>query len=301
MHDDGLEHLVVRHRQVVGVQDAATSILFCVHQYDDVFIGDACQPVVQVLQVECRQVPVHVERIEVGVQGGVLPDAFRRLRRSALLGRCLHRHHLEAVLQRPEGLVCEHGFVGYLHVVHEDGHLFLCIAFGDVGDADAARRVGRSLNNLVGCKVSLSDVSDEDVAWCYGVCQRRRCLVAVVAKVDGDVYGIFRKRHEEHVLESFRLRLRLVVAQPLLEERREGVAVDNGAVAVAAHGNLSVAFHRQLSHPLPLAKPAWRRAHLVYGDVLLLLVAGEDVVNAQRAVFKVFVEALCVNKLTYSQ
>lgn len=71
MHDDGFECQVVSHRQVVGVEYASAPVVFGVHQHDNVFVWRSREPVVEVFQVECRQVSVAVEGVEVGVQCGV--------------------------------------------------------------------------------------------------------------------------------------------------------------------------------------------------------------------------------------
>ena len=72
------ESWVTHHREVVRVQYAASTIVFGVHQHDDVLVRRACQPVVQSLQMQRCKVSVAVKGVEVGVQGGVLPYSFAR-------------------------------------------------------------------------------------------------------------------------------------------------------------------------------------------------------------------------------
>ena len=78
MHHDGLEQSVMGHGEVVGIEYTTTAILFGVHQYDNVFVGRPCQPVVQVFQVKGGQVALAVERVEMGMESGVAPDAKMR-------------------------------------------------------------------------------------------------------------------------------------------------------------------------------------------------------------------------------
>ena len=75
----GLEGLVVGHGEVVAIEDAATTIVFRVHQHDDVLVGRARQTVVERLQMERCQVAVAIERVEMASQGCVLPHSLARL------------------------------------------------------------------------------------------------------------------------------------------------------------------------------------------------------------------------------
>ena len=79
MNDNRLEISMMRHGEIVGVQDAATTVLLCIHEYDNVLIRSSGQPVVEIFQMERRQIPVAVERIEMRMQSRILPDAFRGL------------------------------------------------------------------------------------------------------------------------------------------------------------------------------------------------------------------------------
>ena len=80
-----------------------------------------------------------------------------------------------------------------------------------------------------------------------------------------------------------------------MEKGGEGVAVYHLARGVVAHGYLAVAFNGQLAQVLPLAIPAWRLAQLVNGDMLLVVVAGEYIVQAEGLVLKPVVKVLRVD------
>ena len=49
-----------------------------IHQNDDMLIGCACQHVVQPFQMQCGQIAVAIERVEVGAEDCALPDAVLR-------------------------------------------------------------------------------------------------------------------------------------------------------------------------------------------------------------------------------
>ena len=65
VHDHGAELRMARHGQIVGVEDAASAVVLGVHKHDDVFVGNAGQKVVQVLEVERGEVAIAVERVEM--------------------------------------------------------------------------------------------------------------------------------------------------------------------------------------------------------------------------------------------
>ena len=87
MYHHRLKPLIVCHGEIVGIEDTATSVFLRVHQYDDVLVRRASQPVVQVLEIQCRQVSVTIEGIEVRVEGGLLPNALGWFARTAFLRR----------------------------------------------------------------------------------------------------------------------------------------------------------------------------------------------------------------------
>ena len=267
------------HGQIVGVQDATSAIFLGVHQYNNVFIGDSCQPVVHVLQVQRGQVAVGVERVEVGMQGGVPPDAPARLADAAVLRRSLHGNDTETVAHRAEGLMGKHGVDGCLHILHEHRHLVLLIAFGQEGDADAACCVGRLHYYLIGSALLIAHVADQDVRGHHLVSERRHHFAAVVVEFYGDLHGVAWHGHKEHVLERLPRLQGLGVGEPLLEQRREGVAVDQFARPSCHHFYLPVALHGHLSQPLALAIPSWHHVQLVDGDALFVGITSEVVID----------------------
>ena len=68
--------LASRITEVIGVVDAASAVVLGIHEDDDMLIGCACQYVMQLLQMQRRQITVAVEGVEVGTESGLLPDAL---------------------------------------------------------------------------------------------------------------------------------------------------------------------------------------------------------------------------------
>lgn len=122
--------------------------------------------------------------------------------------------------------------------------------------------------------------TDEDVGGHDGVGHGGDNHAAVVEQVDGDVDGVARHGHEKNVFETTGRGLGLGIGEPLLEERGEGVAIDDRLGAVVAHGDLSVALHRQFGQPLSFAVPTGRRREGVKGNGLMVGITREGVVDA---------------------
>ena len=164
--------------------------------------------------------------------------------------------------------MCEQGFGGCLRVFYECSHLALCITLGKKRDVYASRGIGCLHERGVRCHVAEAYVTDQNVRWHNGVCERCRRLASVGAQVNGHVNGVFWHGHKKHVLKRAVCRLCLVVGKPFLKEGGERVAVDNALCLMVAHGYLSVSLHRQLFQMIVLAVPSWHEVKLVNIDVL---------------------------------
>lgn len=254
-------------------------------------VWGTCQPVVQVFEMQGGKVAVAVEGVEMRAEGGLVPDALGWDARSALLGWRFYGYDVEAVSHALEGFVGEDGLCSLLRIFQEDRHFCIGIAFSHVCDVDASVGVGSLLQGDVWCRL-VAFLMNQNVFRRYLVGERGGYLAAVVAQVEGDVYGIFRHRNEEYVLETLRVLLCLWIGEPFLEEGGEGVAVDDFARAVVAYGYLSVALYREFGQSLPFAVPAWHYVEFVYGYHLLLLVAGKGIVYPQRLVCEIVVKVL---------
>ena len=220
------------------------------------------------------------------------PHVLRRIARTRHLRRRLHSDDVEAVAHALERLVREEVTHGLARIFEERAHLFGAVTLGHVSNADAARGVGGRLQGDVRRHVAVADGAYQNVIGHHHVGERRHHLAAVVAQVNGDVDRILRHRHQEDILKALRRGLGLGVRQPLLKQRREGIAVDDLPRAVVAHRNLTVTLHRHLTQPLPFAIPPRLSQQLVNGNMLLFDVTRKDIVDAQRLVYEPAVEVL---------
>ena len=94
----------------------------------------------------------------------------------------------------------EDGLCSLLRIFQEDWHLCIGIAFSTY--AMWMHRVVSAAAGRVTYGVGLlSFLMNQNVFRRYLVGERGGYLAAVVAQVEGDVYGIFRHRNEEYVLE----------------------------------------------------------------------------------------------------
>lgn len=73
--------------EVIGVVDAAPTVVVGIHEDDDMFVGRTCKHIVEFIQMESGQIAIAVERIEMRAQYRVPPDTLSRPTRAALLRR----------------------------------------------------------------------------------------------------------------------------------------------------------------------------------------------------------------------
>ena len=279
MHHDGLEQSVMGHGEVVGIEYTTTAILFGVHQYDNVFVGRPCQPVVQVFQVKGGQVALAVERVEMGVEGGVAPDAKMWRTGAAVDGGRLHCHDVETVAQRFERFMGEKGFRGFLGIVEKSVHLTLLIPLCHKGDMDAACGVGSLLKSHIGRDVVVAGVADEDVGGHHGMRETHHGLLPVVVEFHCHVSSILWHRCEKYVLERATLGMCLIIRQPFLKQGGEGVAVYDLSAAVVAHDDLTIASYWNFTEMMALAPPMRHHMQFIDGYFLMMCVAGEHIID----------------------
>ena len=116
-------------------------------------------------------------------------------------------------------------------------------------------------------------MSDEDVVGHNGMCHAAHHLTTIVHQIHSYLHRVLRHRNKKYVLKSLVHVLCLVVCQPLLEKRREGVAVYHGVGLSVTYCYLSVAFHRQFVQMCFLAIPSWHKTKFVNGNFLMRCVA----------------------------
>ena len=78
MHYYGQEVLTSCIAEIIGIIDAASTVMLSVHKDDDMFVRCASQHIVEALQVERGEVTVAVECVEVRAQSRMLPDSLGR-------------------------------------------------------------------------------------------------------------------------------------------------------------------------------------------------------------------------------
>ena len=140
MDENGQGAGVVGGGDVIAVVDAAAAVFGAVGEHDDMLIGHVGQEVVGAAKVDYADETLHIEEVEEGVAGSLLPDALGGFADAALGRLCADGDDVEAVLVGLEGLVFEQ-FVGHaLGVLIEEGQLVLGVAFGQYGEVYALLR-----------------------------------------------------------------------------------------------------------------------------------------------------------------
>ena len=137
VHYDRLEVGVVGSGQRVGVVDASTAIGIGIGQDDDVFVRNACQPVVDAFYAAGGEVTVRIEGAEVGTYGCRFPNALMRDAYAAVLRWAGHSHDVEAVLQLRERFVCKQRLASGLCVLIEKVHFGFGVSFCQDSHIDA--------------------------------------------------------------------------------------------------------------------------------------------------------------------
>ncbi len=296
MDDDRLELLSAGVAQVVRVVDASATIVRGVGQDDDVLVGRTGPQVVEPLQVERGEVALAVERVEVGTEDRVKPHALARVAHAAVGGRCQQGDDVEAVAQTLEGLVPEECLHCRAAMVEVGRHLVGRVTLWHVGDVDATRGVGCLLEGNEGRDVPLSLAADEDVGRYDGMRQGRLHMAVEVKEFHRHIDRVAREGHEEDVLERAPHMLGFVRRQPFLEERGEGVSVDDLLRVVCPHRDLSVASQRQLGQPCAPPEPSRHLRELVNVQFLPVRIARKDIVEPQGAVVEPLAKRLCPSR-----
>ena len=124
----GDHHLIV---------DASAAVGVAVDQHNNVFKGNACQQVIEVVDVTRGQITVAVEGVIVGADGGVAPSAQMGHTGTSLKRLGSNGHDIETALERLERLTGKQGINSTLAVIVELTHLGMGIALGDNGQVDA--------------------------------------------------------------------------------------------------------------------------------------------------------------------
>ena len=111
--------------------------MFGIHEDDDMLIGCASQCIMQLFQVQRRQIAVAVEGVEVGIEDSMLPDTLCWFAGTRFFGYRLEGNNVETVLHRLKRLVIEEGSDGFLTVIDVMGHFIGCVSLCHKGDTDA--------------------------------------------------------------------------------------------------------------------------------------------------------------------
>ena len=117
----------------------------------------------------------------------------------------------------------------------------------------------------------------------------------IIVEFKGDIDRIFGHRHEKHIFKTACRVLWFVIAEPLLEQRRERLPINLPFGSMMAHNDLPITFHRNFGKPLSLAIPARGAIEFVECDVLLVHIARERVIDAQRGIVEIIIKLLCMD------
>ena len=143
--------------------------------------------------------------------------------------------------------------------------------------------------------MAVADATDEYVARIDGMGVTDGGLSTVVVQVDGDVDGVLGHGHEKHVLERTAHIVGFFVTEPFLEQGGEGIAVDDGMAAMVADNHLAVTFYGDFCQMVVLAIPTGQTTHAVQGNLLVVHVATEDIVQTEGVFVEIVFKTLRMN------
>ena len=130
VNDDGFESLVMRCGESVGVEYASPTVSVCICEIYDMLIRAAGEVVMEILKTQGCEVSLHVESVEMGAQGSILPKSLSRHAHAAILRRQGDCHEIEAVAHACERLMREDCCDRLLRIFIEDFSFFSSISFG---------------------------------------------------------------------------------------------------------------------------------------------------------------------------
>ena len=284
MHHHGTELGVVRGGEGIGVVDAAATVSVGVGQDDDVLIGNAGQQVVEVAHTERGEVTVGIERGEVRAERRLPPNAFLRDAHVGLFRDRTHGHEVETVAQLGEWLMRQDGIDRLLSFPVEVVHLGSREAFGHDGHVYFLLRAATLQQVTVGCGSGAVQTADEDVVGADGMRETGLQLLVHAVEVDRYAGGVVGHGQQEGVLERAAELPCLISSNPFLEKGGERLLVKHFSAAGIAQGDVAVAPDGHTVHVDGATRPSGEAAQLAQADVLLPGIAGELVVNAERAV-----------------
>ena len=284
MHHHGTELGVVRSGEGIGVVDAAATVSVGVGQDDDMLIRNAGQQVVEVAHTERGEVTVGIERGEVRAERSLPPNTFLRDAHVGLFRDRTHGHEVETIAQPGEWIMRQDGIDRLLGFPVKGIHLSGREAFGHNSHIDFLLRTATLQQVTVGCDTGAVQTADEDVVRPYGMRETGLQLLVHAVEVDRYAGGVVGHGQQEGVLERTAELPRLVGGDPFLEQGGERLLVEHFSAAGIAQGDVAVAPHGHTVHVDGTTRPSGEAAQLAQADVLLPGIAGELVVNAQRAV-----------------
>ena len=198
-----------------------------------------------ILQSQRREVTVHVESIEMGLQCGILPLSFSRHADATVIRLQSYCHEIEAVLILSERLMGQNR-------IHSDAciivkHIqFLCrITFRNYCHVNLVFR-RPALQEIFMLRNLWSDFPYKDIVRINDMTKRSRRISPEIIQFHTDLCLCIRHRQQENILKRLTYPGRLLGGLPLLEKGRERLAVEHLSVRFIRQRYLPVATHRHL-------------------------------------------------------
>ena len=182
------------------------------------FIGNACQCVVNCFYTAGSQIAVRVESIEVRTEGSMFPCSLFRSADSAVCGRTGYGYDIETVLHRLERFVRKQCFACHGCIFIESFHFGFRISFGQDCHIDTLFFVSAFQQIFVWGDVCESFFMYQNIIGPDDMLQVCAYFVFVVAQRDFYFRWFYRVGQEISILKSFGYFFSFVCLQPFLEQ-----------------------------------------------------------------------------------
>ena len=154
-------------------------------------------------------------------------------------------------------------------------------------------RKGLAFPDIVIGNAIVADLTDKDVGRVNSMGEARHHLAMKVGQRDCDIYGLLGHGHIVTCGKCLADLGSLLGSQPLLEERRESVDEQQLTSGMVFHLNLAVALEGHLGKAALASCPLRSDTHLLQVNLLVVVITGKHVIEAQGATIEKIVKLLC--------
>ena len=154
--------------------------------------------IVQPLQVQSSKIARTVECIKIAVQYRIAPQCFVRNADTTLCRGSQHRHEIQFIRHRLEGLMAQNRIHAFLAIPKEKRHFILGITFWYKCKIYTITAVARLADILP--LISLGCRTDKDILWKHTMGTAGTHFPMIIGKLNSDIHHVFWHRQQKNIL-----------------------------------------------------------------------------------------------------